>query len=136
MNVNEVPQEGNSTLSGGRKAVYAQNDNGEMVIVACPGWEVEEIVTMQAVDTLKEQASVALAGAIAGVCSPLEYWMYEKRMDPGVLAQSTGLWQWRVRRHLQPMRFAKLSPKLLSVYADALGISVAQLQSLPVKSPL
>ncbi|MES2673028.1 MAG: hypothetical protein V4660_02255 [Pseudomonadota bacterium] len=133
MNINEVPQEGNATLAGVRKAVYARAENGQMVAVASQGWEVEEIVTMQAVDALREQADVALASAIAGVSSPLEYWMYEKRMDLGVLAQSTGLWQWRVRRHLQPARFAKLSPKWLSVYADALGITVAQLQSLPVK---
>lgn len=136
MNINEVPQEGNATLAGVRKAVYARAENGQLVAVASQGWEVEEIVTMQAVDALREQADVALASAQAGVSSPLEYWMYEKRMDLGVLAQSTGLWQWRVRRHLQPARFAKLSAKLLSVYADALGISVAQLQSLPVKSPL
>ncbi len=134
MNINEVPQEGNATLAGVRKAVYARDENGQMVAVASQGWEVEEIVTLQAVDALKEQAAVALAAAIAGVSSPLEYWMYEKRMDIGVLAQSTGLWQWSVRRHLQPARFAKLSQKLLNVYADALGISIGQLQSLPVTS--
>ena len=131
MNVHEVPQEGNATLAGVRKAVYARADNGQMVAVASQGWEVEEIVTMQAVDALKEQASVALASATAGVSSPLEYWMYEKRMDISVLAQSTGLWQWRVRRHLQPIGFNKLSQKLLSIYADALGISIDQLKSLP-----
>ena len=131
MNVHEVPQEGNATLAGVSKAVYARADNGQMVAVASQGWEVEEIVTMQAVDALKEQASVALASATAGVSSPLEYWMYEKRMDISVLAQSTGLWQWRVRRHLQPIGFNKLSQKLLSIYADALGISIDQLKSLP-----
>ena len=133
MNINEVPQEGNATLAGVRKAVYARAENGQMVAVASQGWEVEEIVTMQAVDALKEQASVALASARAGVSSPLEYWMYEKRMDVGVLAQSTGLWQWRVRRHLQAESFSKLSPKLLNIYADALGMSIAQLKSLPVE---
>ncbi len=131
MNIHEVPQEGNATLAGVRKAVYARADNGQMVAVASQGWEVEEIVTMQAVDALKEQASAALVSAKAGIGSPLEYWMYEKRMDLGLLAQSTGLWQWRVRRHLQPLGFAKLSQKLLSVYADALGISIDQLKSLP-----
>jgi hypothetical protein len=133
MNINEVPQEGNATLAGVRKAVYARAENGQMVTVASQGWEVEEIVTLQAVDALKEQASVAWVSAQAGVSSPLEYWMYEKRMDPGVLAQSTGLWQWRVRRHLRATGFAKLSQKLLNVYADALGLSIEQLKSLPVK---
>ncbi len=131
MDINDVPQEGNATLGGERKAIYARNEQGQMVTVASRGWEVEEIVTQQAVDALKEQASAALQRARAGLSSPLEYWMYEKRMDIAILAQSTGLWQWRVRRHLQPMQFAKLSGKLLNIYADALGIDVAQLTSLP-----
>ncbi len=131
MNINEVPQEGNATLGGGRKAVYAKNDQGQIVTVASAGWEAEEIVTLQAVDSLKAQATEALIRAKAGLASPLEYWMYEKRMDVIVLAQSTGIWQWRVRRHLQAQKFAKLSPKLLGIYAEALGLSLEQVQSLP-----
>ena len=131
MNINEVPQEGNATLAGVRKAVYARAENGQLVTVASQGWEVEEIVTQQAVDALKEQANAALARAKAGLSTPLEYWMYEKRMDITVLAQSTGFWQWSVRRHLQPARFTVLSNKVLGTYADALGISIDQLKSLP-----
>lgn len=131
MDINEVPQERNATLAGVRKAVYARAADGSMVAVASQGWEVEEIVTQQAVDTLKELADAALVRAKAGQSSSLEYWMYAKRMDLIVLAQSTGLFQWRVRRHLQPARFAALSPKLLAIYADALGLSVEQLKALP-----
>ncbi|HWV16395.1 MAG TPA: hypothetical protein VN030_13260 [Cellvibrio sp.] len=131
MDINQVPQEGNATLAGVRKAVYARAADGQIVTIASQGWEVEEIVTQQAVDALKEQAQAALARAKAGQSSALEYWMYEKRMDPVVLAQSTGLWQWRVRRHLQAARFAKLSPKVMGIYADALGLAVEQLKTLP-----
>jgi hypothetical protein len=131
MDINDVPQEGNATLSGLRKAVYARDEKGQIVPVASRGWEVEEIVTQQAVDALKEQADATLARARAGLSSPLEYWMHEKRMDVALLAQSTGLWQWRVRRHLQPQRFNKLSDKLLSIYAEALGMRIDQLKSLP-----
>jgi hypothetical protein len=52
-------------------------------------------------------------------------------MDLTLLAQSTGLWRWRVSRHLQPAHFAKLSPALLQRYADALGISRDALMKLP-----
>ena len=131
MQVNDVPQEGNATLSGVRKAVYAKDENGQIVSVASRGWEVEEIVTQQAVDALKQQADAALLRARAGQASPLECWMFAKRMDVVVLSQSTGIWQWRVRRHLQPARFAQLSNKLLTTYADALGISLEQLRALP-----
>lgn len=131
MDIKDVPQEGNASLGGGRKAMYAKDPNGAMVIVSSRGWEVEEIVTLQAVDLLKQQASAALARAKSGQTSPLEFWMYHKRMDLMILAQSAGLWRWRVSRHLLPLHFAKLSDKLLATYADALGISVAELKSLP-----
>jgi hypothetical protein len=131
MDIDDVPQEGNVVLSGLRKAVYARDEHGHMVTVASKGWEVEEIVTQQVVDSLKQQASAALARAQTGQSAPLEYWMYERRMDIAILAQSTGLWQWRVRRHLQPARFAKLPNKVLGKYADALGMTIDQLKSLP-----
>lgn len=131
MRINEVPQETNVILAGERKAVFACDENGMMVTVPCRGWEVEEIVTQHAVDALKQQASAALVQAKAGICSPLAYWMYEKRMDEVVLAQSTGLWRWRVRRHLQPQHFAKLPDRLLHVYAQALGLPIETLKSLP-----
>ena len=131
MIINQVPQEGNATLAGVRKAVYAQDENGQIVAVASRGWEAEEIVTQQALDALKSQAINALSRARMGLASPLEYWMIETRMDITLLAQSTGLWQWRVRRHLHPARFARLSGKLLQRYADAMGMPVARLKSLP-----
>ena len=46
------------------------------------------------------------------------------------MTQATGLWQWRVRRHLRPEIFQQLSPALLQRYADALGLSVAQLKDV------
>jgi hypothetical protein len=55
--------------------------------------------------------------------------MYARRMDVALLSQTSGFWQWRVRRHLQPRHFAALSPaQLLTRYADALGLSVPTLQ--------
>ena len=67
----------------------------------------------------------------AGVSSPLEFWMYERRMDVALLSQTSGFWQWRVRRHLQPDHFAALSPSQLARYADALGLSAEALKRLP-----
>ena len=57
--------------------------------------------------------------------------MYERRMDLAQLAQSAGLWQWQVRRHLRPDVFARLSPRELARYADALGITAESLVRLP-----
>lgn len=124
----EVPQEGNSTLGGHRKAMYARGADGKLHIVQSAGWEVEEIVTKQAVDDLLRLTEGARQRVLAGQTSALEYHMYRVRMDVPLLSQASGIWQWRIRRHFRPAIFAKLSPALLATYADAMGLSVEQLK--------
>ncbi len=81
MRERDVPQEGNATLAGNRKAVYAVAEDGRLRIVASRGWEAEEIVTRQAVEDLERRAQAARARVLAGQASPLEYHMYKARMD-------------------------------------------------------
>jgi hypothetical protein len=131
MDVNDVPQEGNRTMDGHRRAMYARDADGRIVIVPSRGGEVDETVTLQALDLIREMTEAARARVQAGETSPLEYWMYAQRLDLPQLAQVTGLWQWRIRRHLQPQRFARLSPAILQRYADVMGITVEQLKQLP-----
>ncbi len=131
MEIGAVPQEGNATLAGQRKLVYARAADGRMVGVATPGWEAEEIVTTQAVDALQAQALAAHARVLAGLSAPLEYWMYARRMDVALLSQSTGLWRWRVRRHLRAAIYAGLSLAHKQRYADALGLTVQAVDRLP-----
>jgi len=124
----EVPQEGNSTLGGYRKAMYARGADGKLHIVQSAGWEVEEIVTKQAVDDLLSLTENARQRVLAGQTSPLEYHMYRVRMDVPLLSQASGIWQWRIRRHFRPAVFAGLSASLLATYADAMGMTVDQLK--------
>ncbi len=126
----EVPQEGNSTLGGHRKAMYARGTDGKLHIVQSAGWEVEEIVTKQAVDDLLRLTENARQRVLAGQTSPLEYHMYRVRMDVPLLSQASGIWQWRIRRHFRPAIFAGLSASLLATYADAMGLSVEQLKKI------
>ena len=124
----EVPQEGNSTLGGQRKAMYARGADGKLHIVQSAGWEVEEIVTRQAVDDLNRLAEDARQRVITGQTSALEFHMHRVRMDVPLLSQVTGLWQWRIRRHFRPDIFSGLSAGLLKRYGEAMGLSVEQLQ--------
>ena len=131
MDLEQVPQEGNATLDGQRKLMYARDAQGRVVTTPSRGWEAEEICTTHAVDSLIEQAAAAKARVLAGASSPLEYWMYARRMDVALLSQTSGFWQWRVRRHLQPRHFATLSTAHLARYAEAFGLSVDTLRKLP-----
>lgn len=131
MDIDAVPQEGNRTHAGLRKAVYARDAQGRIVIAASRGWEAEEIVTRHAVEALEAQAEEARRRAASGAASTLEFWMYQRRMDPALLSQASGVWRWRVRRHLRPEVFARLPATVLARYAEALGLSIQQLRSLP-----
>ena len=131
MDIDQVPQEGNRTMGGHKRAMYAKDKDGRIVIVASAGGEVDETVTLQALDFIREQTEAARARVEAGQTSPLEYWMYAQRLDLPQLSQVTGFWQWRIRRHFKPARFAKLSAGILQRYADVMGISVEQLKKLP-----
>jgi len=131
MDLDAVPQEGNATLDGHAKLMYARDAQGRVVTTRSRGWEAEEIVTSHAVDVLVGQARDARERVARGLASPLEYWMYERRMDVALLSQTSGFWQWRVRRHLKPKHFTALSAKQLARYSEALGLPVSTLQGLP-----
>ena len=131
MKKTEVPQDSRPEYGGERRALYALDDRGQYATVPSAGWRADEIVNQQAVDEYRRLADEALLRARAGQVSALEFHMYDRRMELETLAQATGLWRWRVRRHLQPAVFARLSPALLQRYADALGVTVAQLRVIP-----
>jgi len=131
MEVNDVPQEGNRTMGGHRRAMYARDKDGHIVIVPSRGGEVDETVTLQALDRINEQTDEAKARVLAGKSSPLEYWMYAQRLDLPQLSQVSGYWQWRIRRHFRPEIFARLSTEILENYAWVMGVSVEQLKKLP-----
>jgi hypothetical protein len=131
MEVDDVPQEGNRTMSGHRRAMYAHGKDGRIVIVPSYGGEIDETVTLQALDYIRDLTAAARARVLSGQSSPLEYWMYAQRFDLSQLAQATGFWQWRIRRHFQPQRFARLSAGIRQRYAAVMNITVEQLGKLP-----
>lgn len=131
MKEGDVPQDHARTFDGQRKALYAVDEHGEYRIVKSAGWEAEEIVLNQAIGECDEQTADAWDRARRGLTSPLEYHMRRRRMDVLVLAQSTGFFQWQVRRHLRTDAFPRLSPRQFARYADALGLTIEQLMTLP-----
>lgn len=116
---------------GHSKLLYAVDETGHYVPAPCNGWEAEEIVLDQAIAEYLRLASEAWQRAKTGLGSTLAYHMYRERMDVVLLAQSTGFFKWRVRRHLKPGVFGRLSERVRQRYAEALGKTPAELDSLP-----
>lgn len=131
MRSDQVPQDNSSSYAGHKKLLYAQTAAGDYVGVQSSGWEVEAAATCAAVEEFDLLARTALAEVKAGTRSPLYYHMYASRMDLPLLAQVTGIWRWRVKRHFQPKHFARLPDALLDRYAGVFDISRAQLLTTP-----
>ena len=131
MDKDSVPQDNSPTYAGLRKLLYAVDAQGNYTGVPSTGWEVEAFATTTAVSELDRLRVDAWQRARDGKTSALEFHMYRNRMEPDTLSATTGIWRWRVRRHFNPRRFAKLSTRMLTRYADAMGIAVAELRVVP-----
>lgn len=131
MNESQVPQDNIAIYEGHKKVVYAQNASGEYCLTQSSGWSVEEEATMQAVEELQRLAQEARLEVEAGVKSPLYFHMYDKRMDMDILSQCMGIMKWRLKRHFKPSVFAKLRKSIIERYADAFGITVDEVKTLP-----
>jgi hypothetical protein len=126
-----VPQDDSPTYGGLRKLLYAVDESGHYTGVPSSGWEAESFATELAVAELQRLTLDAYQRAARGEASPLEYHMYRQRMDLDTLTRVTGLWRWRIRRHFRARGYAAISDRILSRYAEALGVSVADLRRLP-----
>ncbi len=133
MKADNVPQDYISTYAENKKAIYATDEEGHYGVVASSGWDVEEEATKQALHELERLADDAYETVLSAEASPLLYHMYAQRMDLQVLAQTTGIFQWRIKRHFKPEIFAKLDDEFLARYSDVLGMSVEELKVLPLR---
>ncbi|MBK8287323.1 MAG: hypothetical protein IPK95_00655 [Cellvibrionales bacterium] len=130
MELDAVPQDNSHTYGGHRKLVYATDACGEYVGVQSTGWEAETIATDSALDLLQQQQAEIWQRAQRGETSALEYYMVYRRMDVALLSQTSGIFQWRIRRHFKPSVYSRLPDRLLQRYSEALGLDVATLRLL------
>lgn len=127
MRVEDIPQD-DSILEGHQRACYARDASGRYVMATSRGWEVERLANQLAVESVNQSIEQARSDVLAGRASLLAYHMARCHMDARMLAAASGIWSLRVRRHLRPAVFARLSDAVLARYAKALGIEVAQLR--------
>ena len=134
MDKNAVPQDPSPTYEGQRKLLYAVDAQGKYTEVQSAGWEPETFATLTAIAELDRLRDEAWDRALAGKTSALEFHMFDRRMELDTLAATSGVWKWRIRRHFAVQRFARLPDRLLQRYADAMGISLERLKSVPPRA--
>jgi hypothetical protein len=131
MKTDDVPQETSRMLAGYQRACYAVDEHGRYVVVASKGWQVEDIVNAQANAEIAARCEAVRQRVLAGRASALEFHMVRCQMSPGLLAAYAGVSWWRVRWHLHPRVFARLGAPWRARYAQALGMRVEELATVP-----
>ena len=131
----EVPQDA-AILDGWKEITYAVDDRGRYVLLPSAGWDPANLANIQAWEAIAAAITAARRRVEAGEASPLAFHMACNQMDAGLLAKYAGIARWRVRRHLRPRSYQKLSPALRQRYAEVFRLSVDQLDILPDKLDL
>ncbi|MBW1692855.1 MAG: hypothetical protein JRJ41_01600 [Deltaproteobacteria bacterium] len=128
MKKDSVPQDDSLLLEGNtREICYAVDENGKYVKVLSTGWEPKDIALRQAIDFANKRSIEVKRKVTNNQLSPIAYYLEKRVMDIKLLSQYTDILRWRVKRHLKPRVFKKLSHKILKKYADAFEITVDEL---------
>ena len=130
MKKEEVPQDPGSLGKVTKEVCYATDESGKYTTELSQGWEVKTGALDVAWQDIAERVAAAREKVSRREASPLLYFMELKLMDIKVVAAYTGFWKWRIRRHLRPAVFRKLSDRTLQRYAEVFEVSVGDLKSM------
>lgn len=120
---------------GQSKVNYTFNEKeGQITKAPAYGWEPEYEATQRAWDEINEDLNFTLREIQSGRLSPLAYHMKKRLMDSKLLAAETGICHLFVKRHLRSVSaWKKLPQEKKSKYANALSVSLAELEKVPEK---
>ena len=117
-------------ITDGLKIVsYAVNKTGEYELRPEFVWQPVSVVNQQAWLEIDKNITQSKKKVAAGRVSCLHYYMTANQMDTGLLAQYTGQPRWKVRLHLVPWIFRRLSADTLKKYAELYRISPDDLRT-------
>jgi hypothetical protein len=113
-----------------RELLYGYDKDGTFKKDVCFHGEADRVTLQQAWDLFAERAEEARKKVLEGKASPVLYYMEKNMLTTLDLSMHAGIGLWRVKRHLKPKVFARLTEKTLLKYAEAFGISIDQLKKV------
>lgn len=132
MKKNELPQDKGALSDFTREVCYVKNKDGKYETDLSEGWEVKAIALDNQWEEFERRTEEAKQKVLKGEASPILYFFELKLMDLSVLAGYTGFAKWKVKRHMKPSVFNKMSDSKLQVYADTFEISLEDLKNFNV----
>ncbi|HTN07536.1 hypothetical protein [Agriterribacter sp.] len=130
MKKEDIPQDPSALHNITKEVSYAVDENGNYVTELSTGWDVKIKALDVAWSDIEKKVANARQKVLNNEASPLLYFMELKLMDIQILSDYTGFWKWRIRRHLKPLVFEKLSAKKLQRYATAFDVTVEALKNV------
>ena len=127
MKKEELPQDDSALAKLTDELCYVKNDEGSYETALSKGWDVKKEALDHAWDEIAERIKFAKKEVKEGRKSPIFYYMEKHLMDVTILSAYVKLWKFRVKLHMKPYFFMRLSPKLLKRYADVFEISSEEL---------
>ena len=132
MKKEDVPQDLSSLGKITTEICYATDESGKYTTQQSRGWDVKTGALDVTWENVEKRMKEAKEKMERGEVSPLLYFMEKNVMDMAILSSYTGFWKWRIRRHLKPVVFSKLSDKALQKYAEVFNSTVEELKTMNV----
>ena len=114
-----------------REVVYAVDEDGRYEAVPSYGWDPKTVALRQAWERILAELAAIAEKVAEGELSPLAWHMTRHQMTPALLAKYARINRWRIRRHMKAGPFRRLKASHLERYAEAFGIPVAELETIP-----
>jgi hypothetical protein len=135
MHKKDVPQDG-GVYDPMQLAIYAVDDDGKFVSVPCVGWDVPNGLAIQAAEELRSKIKSGMEAVKQGRLSPLGVYMIAHQLNSAWLSKVSGVSWLKVKLHLRPWFFKRMSAADTKRYADVFGIDPSKLRDFPELAPL
>jgi|SRR5579862_654113 len=132
MKKEDVPQDMSALGKITTEVCYATDKEGNYTTEQSRGWDVKITALDVTWKNVEERMDAARQKVLSNEASPLLFFMEKNVMDVSIVAGYTGFWKWRVKRHLKPSIFNKLSNKILLKYAEVFNVSLNEFKTMKV----
>jgi hypothetical protein len=132
MKKKDIPHDPSALNRITKEMCYVVDDSGKYTTELSEGWEIKSDALNVAWHDVEERIAKAKQKVLNHEASPLLFFMEYKLMDIPIVAAYTGFWKWRVKQHLKPSVFNKLSEKKLQKYADIFEVSVDDFKNMNI----
>jgi len=135
MHKKDVPQDG-GVIDPLQNAIYAVDDDGNYVTVPSVGWDVSNGASIQAAEEIHFKILAGIEAAKRGRLSPLGVHLIAHEMNAAGLAKVSGVSWLKVKLHLRPWFFNRISEADAKRYAEVFDIDPSKLREFPEPMPL